>query len=118
MLDAGLYPIGPITANTGQFYQMSYSDLCNPYLWLGLGSPNQSITGLKLLTTDLGNSSRTTYADCAATSSPFSLTWARVMTWLLFMLCSIAQVHHEKKGYPSANAARIQVGLFDLGLRM
>jgi hypothetical protein len=50
--------------------------------------------------------------------SPFSLTWARVMTWLLFMLCSIAQVHHEKKGYPSANAARIQVGLFDLGLRM
>jgi hypothetical protein len=73
MLDAGLYPIGPITANTGQFYQMSYSDLCNPYLWLGLGSPNQSITGLKLLTTDLGNSSRTTYADCAATIGTFNI---------------------------------------------
>jgi hypothetical protein len=69
MLDSGLY--SPSGANpTGQSYFIQASDLCNPYLWLGLASSNQSITGLNLATADFYSIGGTTDVFSSCSGSP------------------------------------------------
>jgi hypothetical protein len=80
MLDSGTFttlssaPYGQSNP-TLQHYVVASADLCNPYLWLGIGHANQAIAGLDLKTSDLGTitvgGNHLSYQDCTGNTGMF-----------------------------------------------